>query len=150
MSSTSSTQSSKVCIVGGGFGGLYTALKLSKESINSNTEIYLFDNKDKFVFLPLLYELAVGTASVVEVAPRYSDLLKGTSIKFIQGKVKEIKDTKLSVVTAGNDDASPTEFNFDKLVLATGSQPRADVVSGALTNALPFSRVEDAVYMLLY
>jgi NADH:ubiquinone reductase (non-electrogenic) len=55
-----------VCVVGGGFGGLYTALKLAKQKDMKNSNIYLFDSKDKFVFLPLLYELAVGSASILE------------------------------------------------------------------------------------
>ena len=57
-----------VCIIGGGFGGLYTAIKLSQmKETKDKLNIHLFDPKDKFVFLPLLYELAVGSASVVEV-----------------------------------------------------------------------------------
>lgn len=62
---------SKVVVVGGGFGGLYTALKLKDEEKKMGgmtLDVTLVDAKDNFVFLPLLYELATGTASAVEVS----------------------------------------------------------------------------------
>ena len=91
----------KVAVVGGGFGGLYTALKIAKMSEEAeegdSTEVTLIDPKDKFVFLPLLYELTVDTASVQEVAPKYRDLLDKTSVKFVQGSVESV-DTELRQV----------------------------------------------------
>ena len=51
----------RVLILGGGFGGLYTALRLSqlpKKSGSLAPIITLVDKRDKFVFTPLLYELA--------------------------------------------------------------------------------------------
>ena len=62
---------SKVVVVGGGFGGLYTALKLKDQEKTVGgvaLDVTLVDAKDKFVFLPLLYELATGTASAVEAS----------------------------------------------------------------------------------
>ena len=47
----------KICILGGGFGGLYTALYLSKFSRSHKCNITLVEQKDRFVFTPLLYEL---------------------------------------------------------------------------------------------
>ena len=49
----------KICILGGGFGGLYTALRLSQLPWESTPkpEIILVDQSDRFVFSPLLYEL---------------------------------------------------------------------------------------------
>ena len=60
-----------VCIVGGGFGGLYTALSVRKK-LNVQDDVYLIDKRDSFVFLPLLYELSLGTAVDTEVAPLFS------------------------------------------------------------------------------
>ena len=137
------SKSNRVCIVGGGFGGLYTALKLSQK--NPSLDISLIDPKDKFVFLPLLYELAVGTASIVEVAPRYKELLRGTNINFIQGIVKNIVDKKVVVDQDFGDVFESKEVEFDQLVIATGAQPRFNLFPGAAEHAMPFSKVEDAV-----
>ena len=42
----------------------------------------------RFVFLPMLYELVTGELKDWEVAPVFSDLLKETGVKFLQGKVR--------------------------------------------------------------
>ena len=139
----STSKSNRVCIVGGGFGGLYTALKLSQRIPSS--EITLIDPKDKFVFLPLLYELAVGTASVVEVAPRYENLLKGSKINFVQGVVKSIQENKVNIHQDLGDLVESKELEYDQLVIATGAQPRVGSIPGAAEHAMTFSRVEDAV-----
>jgi len=74
------SEKKRILVVGGGFGGLYTALQLSKLLRNENAEVLLLDPKDRFVFLPLLYELAVGSASAVEVAPTYDSLLYNSKV----------------------------------------------------------------------
>lgn len=80
----------RVCILGGGFGGLYTALKL--ESLfwpdNKKPQVLLVDQSEHFVFKPMLYELLSGEVDAWEIAPRFSDLLANTSIQFVQDKVK--------------------------------------------------------------
>lgn len=144
----------RVCIVGGGFGGLYTALKLNKlmndarinnKSTYRNLDITLIDSKDKFVFLPLLYELAVGSASISEVAPLYTELVKNTNIKFIQSSVDRIDTSNNEIqLSNGND-----KIKYDKIVLAVGAQPRVDMITGAKENALPFYRIEDAYNLQL-
>ena len=133
-----------VAVIGGGFGGLYTALKLeelSKEAGNSRIEITLIDPKDKFVFLPLLYELAVGTASILEVAPRYSSILEDSGIKFIQDSAQLVDCEKNEVVLSGD---KGVRRSFDQIVIASGAQPRTDMIPGAREHSMPFSRVEDA------
>lgn len=48
---------------------------------------YGFNDGRRFVFLPLLYELVTGELQDWEVAPVFTDLLAGTDITFVQGKV---------------------------------------------------------------
>ena len=52
----------RICILGGGFGGLYTALRLIQFPWESSKkpEIILIDQRDRFLFAPLLYELVTG------------------------------------------------------------------------------------------
>mmetsp|Transcript_8583 Transcript_8583/g.15159 ORF Transcript_8583/g.15159 Transcript_8583/m.15159 type:complete len:580 (+) Transcript_8583:67-1806(+) len=74
-----------IVIVGGGFGGVNTALTLpTLPWLDNNGEsmkpkITLIDKSERFVFLPLLYELCVEDASLDEVAPTYKSLLDGAS-----------------------------------------------------------------------
>lgn len=93
-------KSPKICILGGGFGGLYTAVKLdglmwpkgNKPEVLSQSchlhhsalEVTLIDQSDRFVFKPLLYEILTGTAEDFEVAPFFSDLLEPFQTNFVQ------------------------------------------------------------------
>ena len=71
--------SDRVVVLGGGFGGLYTALRLAELSAAPSSKplhLTLVDANDKFTFLPLLYELCTGRAGLSEVAPPFQDLLE--------------------------------------------------------------------------
>ena len=144
-----------ICVVGGGFGGLYTALKLGNMFTDKkDVEITLLDPKDKFVFLPLLYELAMGSASVIEVCPRYDALLKDSNVKFVRGYVKEIdiKNNEMKVSSTKStttDSSSSYTMKYDQLVMAVGAQPRLDLAPGMKEFALPFYRFEDAYELKL-
>lgn len=71
----------RICVVGGGFGGLYTALRL-EQLAGPYADITIVDPKEKFVFLPLLYELTTGAALISEVAPLYRDLLSDSKVSY--------------------------------------------------------------------
>eukprot|EP00600_Ochromonadales_sp_CCMP1393_P003004 CAMPEP_0174986270 /NCGR_PEP_ID=MMETSP0004_2-20121128/18833_1 /TAXON_ID=420556 /ORGANISM="Ochromonas sp., Strain CCMP1393" /LENGTH=422 /DNA_ID=CAMNT_0016239069 /DNA_START=187 /DNA_END=1455 /DNA_ORIENTATION=+ len=138
------TTRKSVCVVGGGFGGLYSALKIAGRS-DKFTDVYLVDPKDNFVFLPLLYELSVGTASTVEVAPRYESLLMGSKVKYLKAAVTNVDfDNKVCKLEQSGSDHVPESLEFDKLVLSVGIQPRVDLIPGAKENSLPFYTVSDA------
>mmetsp|Transcript_46528 Transcript_46528/g.129685 ORF Transcript_46528/g.129685 Transcript_46528/m.129685 type:complete len:462 (-) Transcript_46528:180-1565(-) len=137
-SDTSGAAASRVVILGGGFGGLYTALRLAEFSKEQPVEITLVDSKDKFVFLPLLYELTTGQAPLDEVAPTFDSLLANTNVKFMQGEVDGI-DVGGNVVSVGGVDVP-----FDRCVVALGGEPLKDTVPGAAENALAFYTLEDA------
>lgn len=137
----------KICVVGGGFGGVYTALKISKDVDPDTTDVILIDPKDNFVFLPLLYELAVGTASATEVAPKFSKLLRGSKVRRIKGLVSDLNfETKTCEYTRFDEENTATKEKiiYDQLVLAVGIQPRSDMIPGAADHALSFYRLDDA------
>ena len=122
----------KICILGGGFGGLYTALRLSQLPWESTPkpEIILVDQSDRFVFSPLLYELLTRELQTWEIAPPYSELLQGTGIQFHQAAVSTIDINKQTVQLQDK-----SELNYDRLVLALGGETPLDLVSGAVTHA---------------
>lgn len=86
-------QRPRVCILGGGFGGLYTALRL--ESLvwpnDKKPQVMLVDQSDRFVFKPMLYELLSGEVDVWEIAPSFTELLKNTSVQFVKDSVKLLR-----------------------------------------------------------
>ncbi|MDB9534573.1 NAD(P)/FAD-dependent oxidoreductase [Dolichospermum planctonicum CS-1226] len=131
----------KICILGGGFGGLYTALRLSQLPWESTPkpEIILVDQSDRFVFSPLLYELLTRELQTWEIAPPYSELLQGTGIQFYQSTVSAIDINQQTVQLANK-----SELNYDRLVLALGGETPLDLVPGTTDNAYPFRNITDA------
>jgi NADH dehydrogenase len=134
----------RICILGGGFGGLYTALRLSKLPWDSTPkpEIILVDQSDRFLFSPFLYELLTGELQAWEIAPPYQELLQGTGVRFHQAVVSEI-DTDKQQVQLQNG----LEIAYDRLVLALGGETPLDLVPGATTYAHPFRSITE-VYRL--
>ena len=131
----------RICILGGGFGGLYAALRLNQLpwENSQNPEIVLIDKNDRFLFLPLLYELITEELQTWEIAPPFAELLADTSVKFHQGTVMSI-DTKFKKVYLDN---SP-ELSYDRLVLAIGGKTPLNIVDGATEHAIPFRSIDDA------
>lgn len=131
----------RICIVGGGFGGLYTALRLSefpwKEE--DKPEITLIDQSDRFLFSPLLYELITEEMQSWEIAPPFAELLANTGVIFHQGIVTDI-DIEGKQVTLEDQ----AQISYDKLVLSTGGRTPVDQVPGAKEHALPFRSLKDA------
>ncbi|WP_413172516.1 NAD(P)/FAD-dependent oxidoreductase [Anabaena azotica] len=134
----------RICILGGGFGGLYTALRLSQLPWESTPkpEIILVDQSDRFLFSPFLYELLTGELQAWEIAPPYQELLQGTGVRFHQAVVSEI-DTDKQQVQLQNG----TEIAYDRLVLALGGETPLDLVPGATTYAHPFRSITDVYHL---
>ncbi|MDB9526355.1 NAD(P)/FAD-dependent oxidoreductase [Oscillatoria sp. CS-180] len=131
----------RICILGGGFGGLYTALRLNSLPWSSHepVEIVLIDQRDRFIFAPLLYELVTGELATWEVAPPYAELLVGTQIQFVQSSVESI-DLAGKQIQLGIGET----LAYDRLVLALGGETPMNMAPGAAEHAIPFRTVEDA------
>ncbi|KAK9096073.1 hypothetical protein Sjap_021570 [Stephania japonica] len=147
-------QKPRICILGGGFGGLYTALRL--ESLvwpdDKKPQVLLVDQSDRFVFKPMLYELLSGEVDEWEIAPRFLDLLANTSVQFFQDRVKLLHPLdhsmgKSPTISCGGrvqlDSGRLVEYDW--LVLSLGAEPKLDLVPGAAEFSLPFSTLEDAL-----
>ncbi|NJL80841.1 MAG: NAD(P)/FAD-dependent oxidoreductase [Richelia sp. SM2_1_7] len=132
---------SRICILGGGFGGLYTALRLIQLDWGESQkpEIVLVDHNDRFLFSPLLYELLTGEMQSWEIAPPYEELLENTGIRFHQATVSGVDaDQKLVYLEDGAD------IPYDRLVLAMGGETPLDMVTGANIYAHAFRTLADA------
>ncbi len=134
-------QTQRIVILGGGFGGLYTALRLSQLPWESTQkpEIVLVDQSDRFLFSPLLYELLTGELQTWEIAPPFAEILQGTGVRFYQAVVSGI-DIEQQRVHLENG----PEISYDRLVLALGGETPLDLVPGATSYAFPFRTIADA------
>jgi len=131
----------RICILGGGFGGLYTALRLSELPWESTPkpEIVLVDQSDRFLFSPLLYELLTGELQTWEIAPPFEEILQATGVRFYQATVSGIDLQQRQVHLQDGP-----EIAYDRLVLALGGETPLDLVPGAVSYAYPFRTIADA------
>lgn len=145
--STNLYASKNVAVFGGGFGGLYTALAIARDAKlrGDSVDVTLVDDSDSFVFLPLLYDLTVGTASEAEVCPKYADLLEGTGIQHLRSTLESLESDQCATIKNGADE-STTLLDFSACVVSVGASPKAILssVSGASEYAQPFYTQPDA------
>jgi len=124
----------KVLIIGGGHGGLFTALDLT-----GSADVMLVSDTDHFCFRPLLYEYLSGEVEAWHIAPDYTELF-GDEINFVFGAVEtvDLQNQTVKVSTRQN------LFDYDALVLAVGGVTNFWNVAGAEDFALPFRGIADA------
>ncbi|MGG6238510.1 NAD(P)/FAD-dependent oxidoreductase [Nodosilinea sp. AN01ver1] len=129
-----------ICILGGGFGGLYCALALHQRlGKASRVRITLVEPRDRFNFTPLLYELLTRELAPWEIAPAYRDLLKHTAVDLRQDWAEHI-DLARQTVTLRQSGL----LTYDYLVVALGSQMRPPATPGSQAHTLPFNTLHDA------
>lgn len=125
-----------VVIVGGGFGGLYTALALAE--VRHHEPILLIEPQERFIFLPLLYELLSHELRSWEVAPRYDAVLAGRGIAWLQDRVTAIDPDQRSLTSA-----SGRRLSYSQAVIATGSTTQTFGIPGASEHCLAFRSLAD-------
>ncbi len=138
-------QPPRICVVGGGFGGLYTAIKLEQLMWpkGSKPRVTLVDQNTRFSFKPLLYDVLTDSATEDEVAPAYSTVLAPYSVRYVQGTVTGVinDDDAEKAVLLQDGGRVP----YDWLVMAVGARTNSFGVPGVEEYALQFSTYDDAV-----
>src|SRR6267142_460371 len=122
------TRKTHTVIVGGGFGGLFTALDLA-----GTGDVTLISDENHFLFTPMLYEYFSGEVEQWHIAPNYDELLN-KDVNFIRGEVTNINLDARSVTLKN----SLKSLNYDVLVLAVGGVTNFAGVEGAAEYSIPF------------
>src|SRR5215212_1014109 len=125
----------RILIVGGGFGGLFTALDLVGAG-----EVTLVSPEDHFLFTPMLYEYLSGEVEAWHIAPHYRELLDEDKVRLVQGAVTEIDFDRREVTVAGR----VRRLGYDYLVLSVGGITNFWGVEGAEQHTLPFRKIRHA------
>ena len=124
----------RVVVLGGGFGGLFTALSLA-----GSADVTLVSDEDHFVFTPMLYEYVSGEVEEWHIAPRYNELFDD-NVSLVTGRVTRIDLDSQTVAVQNQSDP----LSYDVLVLALGGVTNFAGVEGAEEHSLPFRKIQDA------
>ena len=128
------TNTARIVIVGGGFGGLFTALDLATVG-----NVTLISDQDHFLFTPMLYEYLSGEVEAWHIAPRQEELLD-ERVEFIQDEVMSVDLSTQKVTLKGRT----APLSYDVLVLGAGGVSNYAGVAGAAEHSIPFRKIADA------
>ncbi len=129
----------KIIIIGGGFGGTYTARYLSSLSQSGIADITLISRDNYFLFTPLLHEVATGSLTPNNVIESIEEILQGKKIKFIQDEVVSIDINNKKVKT------KTSELEYDYLVISSGAETNYYGTIGAKENSFTLKNLNDAI-----
>ena len=84
-----SRERTRILILGGGFGGLYTALRLERElGRDESLDVTLVNRENFFLFTPMLHEVAASDVEITDIVSPIRKLLR--RVKFVEGDVESI------------------------------------------------------------
>jgi len=120
----------KILILGAGFGGLQAATRL-KEELNDSADITLIDKNNFFLIGFTKSDVMFGRRSSEDVKSYYKDLaIEG--INFIQDTIEKIDQDKKIVKT------SYAEFSYDYLIVALGADLAPEAIPGFVEGGYEF------------
>lgn len=128
---------SRVLIIGGGFGGVATALRLNE--LNMQSEIRLVSDKNYFEYHAGLYRL-VTNQQPIGACVSLRSIFDNTSIDVVVDKIVAIDREKK--VAHGQ---SGSKYRYDYLVLAPGSQTAYYSIPGLKKYSYNFNTVNTAL-----
>ncbi|SDM95093.1 NADH dehydrogenase [Fictibacillus solisalsi] len=120
----------KILIIGGGYGGMMSAVRLEKELGLNNAEITLVNKHNYHYQTTWLHENAAGTLHHDRTRIMIDDIIDTNKINFVQDTVVEIKKDEKRVILQNG------ELTYDYLVIALGSDPETFGIQGLKENAM--------------
>jgi len=133
----------RILILGGGFGGIYTARQLEKILKPEEASIQLVNQENYWVYQPMLPEVISSSIGITDVVSPIRRLCKRTNL--VMREVEKI-DLKNKVVTVSPGfKPRRLELHYDYLVIALGNVTNFYGMPGMIENAKPFRTLADAL-----
>ncbi len=132
----------KILIVGGGYAGFYTALKLEKQLFAGEAEVTMVDPLPYMTYQPFLPEVAAGTIEPRHAVVAHRKHLKRTNV--ITARVTGINHaSKTATITPAVGE--PWELSYDIVVVTAGAVSRTFPIPGVADEAIGLKNIEEAV-----
>ena len=143
MSANSPAPKTRIVILGGGFGGVYTARHLEKLCKGrQDVEIVLVSRDNFLLMTPLLFEVCSGTLTLSDCSFPIRAFLRTT--RFAEATVGGIDlERRVVHLTATGETG---ELAYDQLVLALGAMTNRVMIPGS-EHAFTFKTLADALLL---
>ncbi|MFI9588295.1 NAD(P)/FAD-dependent oxidoreductase [Streptomyces sp. NPDC052236] len=141
----------RILVVGGGYVGMYTALRLQQrlkqDLARGETEIVVVTPDPYMTYQPFLPEAAAGSISPRHVVVPLRRVLD--RCKIVIGEAKAVDHAKrtatITTLATEEEGAGPVEVTYDELVIAPGSISRTLPIPGLADHGIGFKTVEEAI-----
>ncbi len=140
----------RILIVGGGYVGLYTALRLQRrlkrELGRGEAEIVVVSPDPYMTYQPFLPEAAAGAISPRHVVVPLRRVLEACHV--LIGEVTAVDHAKrtATIATLATEESGRTEqLSYDELVFAPGSISRTLPIPGLADHGIGFKTLEEAI-----
>lgn len=128
----------KIVIVGAGYGGLMTTVRLQKLIGVNEADIVLINKNDYHYETTWLHEASAGTLHHDRVRYDIRDVIDKSKVDFVQDTVVEInKEDKKVILEKG-------EVEYDYLVIALGGEPETFGIKGLKEYAFGITNVNSS------
>jgi NADH dehydrogenase len=136
----------RILILGGGFGGFYTALELEKAMArDSHLEVTLVNRENFFLFTPMLHEVAASDLDLTHIVNPIRKLLQ--RVRFFHGEVQSIDLPSRRVHVVHGPERHQHEIDYEYLVIALGSTTNFYDLPGLKEKALTMKSLGDAIHL---
>ena len=132
----------RIVIVGGGYAGFYTALKLEKLLRRNEAEVVVIDPLPYMTYQPFLPEVAAGSIEARHaIVPLRRHLPKS---RVVTARVTGInhRDKKVTVTPEG---AESFELDYDHIVVTAGAVSKTFPIPGVADVAIGMKTIEEAI-----
>ncbi|MET4780792.1 NAD(P)/FAD-dependent oxidoreductase [Glaciihabitans sp. UYNi722] len=132
----------KILIVGGGYAGFYTALKLESSLRPGEADVTVVDPLPYMTYQPFLPEVAAGSIEPRHAVVSHRRHLRKTNV--VTGKVTNIDHAnKKATITPPVGDA--WDYDYDIVVVTAGSVSRTFPIPGIADEAIGLKNIEEAI-----
>lgn len=136
----------KILILGGGFGGMYAALRLEKTlARDADIEVTIVSRDNFFLFTPMLHEVAASDLEVTDIVTPLRAMLR--RVKFFAGEVESIDLAAKRVTVSHGYEQHDHELEYDYLLIALGSTTNFFMLPGVEEQAVTMKSLGDAIHL---